>query len=198
MGLSDWGIGLASFLSNAVFADDPGYTIDTSVSYVDTGTSADVAYSEMTVIQGDELANPLTGQITGVLPGASDSSGIVMAGAGLALGTVSYVAGAEEGATAAPGFVVSPDGTVFPVPDGATGPVTTEGPGFQYNGGQGGNGLAGNVTDVRFMDPNSQNPSGYVNYGSQQANGGWQSVNPYTGVPVDTNNPMWHIPMGID
>lgn len=98
-------------------------------------------------------------------------------------------------APVAPDFVVTPNGEVIPVPEGATGPVPTNSPGFQYNGGSGGNGLAPNVTDVRIMEPNAQNPSGYVNYGSIQSNGGWQSVNPYTGQSVPPANPWWHIPI---
>ena len=44
------------------------------------------------------------------------------------------------------------------------------------------------------MDPTAQYPEGYVNYGSQQANGGWQTVNPYTGEAVGKADPLWHIP----
>jgi len=95
----------------------------------------------------------------------------------------------------APDFVVTSTGNVIPIPQGATGPDTTTSAGFQFNGGVGGNGLAANVTDVRIMDPNSQNPTGYVNYGSQQANGGWQSVNPYTGQSIMPSDPWWHIPI---
>ncbi len=111
------------------------------------------------------------------------------------------VAGSEVLATAgdeaaAPDFVVTPGGDVIPVPEGATGPVETRAPGFQYNGGSGGgNGLADNVTDVRIMEPNAKNPTGYVNYGSRQADGGWQSVNPYSGEPLAPSNPWWHIPI---
>jgi hypothetical protein len=99
---------------------------------------------------------------------------------------------AEE---AAPDFVVTSDGTVIPVPEGATGPFPTQNSGFQYNGGAGGNGLADNVTDVRIMDPNAQNPGGYVNYGTLQSNGGWQSVNPYSGQSIPPSDPWWHIPL---
>jgi hypothetical protein len=58
-----------------------------------------------------------------------------------------------------------------------------------------GNGPADNVTDVRVMDPNPQNPTGYVNYGTQQADGGWQTVNPYTGQSLPPTDPWWHIPL---
>jgi hypothetical protein len=102
------------------------------------------------------------------------------------------------GATApsgAPDFVVTPSGDTISVPQGASGPFSTKNPGFQFNGGAGGNGLADNVTDVRIMSPNSQSPTGCVNYGSQQTDGGWQSVNPYTGQSVSPRDPWWHIPI---
>lgn len=91
-------------------------------------------------------------------------------------------------------FVVTPAGEAIPVPEGASGPTpTANNAGVQYNGGSGGNGLAGNVTDVRIMDPKPYAPNGYVNYGSRQANGGWQSVNPYTGQAVGKMDSWWHI-----
>ena len=106
------------------------------------------------------------------------------------------LASAAEGlAPQAPDFVVTSGADVIPVPEGATGPFPTNSPGFQFNGGAGGNGLASNVTDVRIMEPNAQNPTGYVNYGSAQTNGGWQSVNPYTGQSISPSNPWWHIPI---
>ena len=89
-----------------------------------------------------------------------------------------------------------PNGATIPIPEGASGPFpVNNGAGFQYNGGAGGNGLAFNVTDVRIMDPNALNPTGYVNYGSAQVNGGWQTVNPYTGQSVPSGSFWWHIPM---
>jgi RHS repeat-associated protein len=102
---------------------------------------------------------------------------------------------AEASGAAAPSFLGQESGPAIPVPKGATGPYPTDSPGIQYNGGSGGNGLAGNVTDVRVMDPTPSNPNGYVNYGSQQANGGWQSVNPYTGQAVPPSSPWWHMPL---
>jgi hypothetical protein len=104
-------------------------------------------------------------------------------------------AGSIPAGQAAPDFLGQETGPAIPVPEGATGPYQTVNPGFQYNGGAGGNGLADNVTDVRIMDPNAQRPTGYVNYGSAQSNGGWQSVNPYTGQSVPQSSPWWHIPL---
>ena len=59
----------------------------------------------------------------------------------------------------------------------------------------GGNGLADNVTGVRFMDPNPMNPDGHVNYGSTQSNGGWQSVNPDSGQSIPKTSPWWQFPL---
>lgn len=98
-------------------------------------------------------------------------------------------------APTAPDFLVTSSGDVIPVPEGASGPFPTGNPGFQFNDGLGGNGLADNVTDVRIMKTNLKNPSGYVNYGSLQKNGGWQSVNPYTGRPIQRSDRWWHIPI---
>lgn len=96
-----------------------------------------------------------------------------------------------------PDAVVMSNGTVVPIPAGADGPnPVANGLGIQYNGGAGGNGLADNVTDVRIMDPTTDYPNGYANYGSRQADGGWQTVNPYTGQSVPPSSPWWHIPLG--
>jgi len=119
---------------------------------------------------------------------------LLFAGFLAAEGTAAVSETAQVGAQA-PDFIVTPSGEAIPVPEGASGPYPTQSPGFQFNGGTGGNGLAGNVTDVRIMNPNAQNPSGYVNFGSQQVNGGWQSVNPYTGQAISPTSPWWHIPI---
>lgn len=104
--------------------------------------------------------------------------------------------GAEGPATSAPDFLVSSGGDVMPVPNGATGPSTADNwAGFKFEGGAGGNGLSNNVNGVRVMEPNAQNPNGYVNYGSLQSNGGWQSVNPYTGQSIAPSNIWWHFPL---
>jgi len=100
---------------------------------------------------------------------------------------------------AAPNFIVSPGGTVFPVPEGATGPLpANNGLGFKYVGGNGGNGLAPNVAGVRFMDPTQPSgpspgyPTGYGSY-SNGATPTPQTVNPYTGQTIPKSDPWWHI-----
>ncbi len=95
----------------------------------------------------------------------------------------------------APDFIVSEGGTVYPVPEGATGPFPARsGKGFQFTGGSGGNGLSPSATDFRFMDPVTagkyQYPGGYGSYG----NAAGQTINPLTGQTIAPSNPWWHIP----
>ena len=57
--------------------------------------------------------------------------------------TAGVVGEAAQTGGGAPNFIVSEGGTVYPVPEGATGPFpVTSGKGFQYIGGSGGNGLS--------------------------------------------------------
>src|SRR5271165_3020379 len=100
-----------------------------------------------------------------------------------------------------PLIVVSPGGDAIPVPNGASGPVpvvnnagnTT---GFGYTGGSGGNGLSGNTTGVRVMDPTPARgaspgyPNGYVSYGNSSG----QTVNGQTGQTVPRSDPSAHVP----
>ena len=94
-----------------------------------------------------------------------------------------------------PGFLGQAAGPAIPVPRGAIGPTPTRSAGFQYTGGNGGNGLNARVSNVRIMDPTPRNPNGYVNY-SNGAVPKPQSVNPYTGQTVGKSCPWWHIPLG--
>jgi hypothetical protein len=52
-------------------------------------------------------------------------------------------------------------------------PTPTREAGIQYTGGSGGNGLDPSVNNMRIMDPTSQYPNGYVNYGKTLPNGIW-------------------------
>ncbi|MEP7378472.1 MAG: RHS repeat-associated core domain-containing protein [Chloroflexota bacterium] len=88
-----------------------------------------------------------------------------------------------------PDFVAHPNGSIAVIPTGAKGPSATRGRGFQFEGGQGGNGLSNEVTGVRFMDPTDRYPSGYVVYMKRT-----QGVDPYTGAPI-ANDHLWrHMP----
>ena len=107
-------------------------------------------------------------------------------------------AGAAGGAAVAartPNFIVSPGGTIYPVPQGATGPLpVATGRGFQYIGGSGGYGLSPAASSVRIMDPvlggKYPYPSGYGSYLNQAG----QTINPVSGQTISPSNPWWHIP----
>ncbi|HMC07952.1 MAG TPA: hypothetical protein VKL22_01330, partial [Actinomycetota bacterium] len=100
------------------------------------------------------------------------------------------------GSLSSPDFVVHPNGTVIPVPEGAVGPTfTANNAGFQYTGGSGGHGLDPRTTSVRIMDPVTGGkyayPNGYVSY----SNASGQAVNPYTGQTVPKSSSWWHMPL---
>ena len=86
-----------------------------------------------------------------------------------------------------PSFISAADGSVFPVPKGATGPVPTRVPGMQFTGGSGGHGLDPRVTGVRFMDSNANQGARAV-----YMNRAGQTVNPLTGRTVPHNDPNAH------
>jgi len=86
----------------------------------------------------------------------------------------------------APDFVVSPGGTAFPVPKGATGPASVVNPGGKttgnaFTGGKGG--VNGKVDTMRIMNPTPPRgkspgyPNGYIKYENKSG----QGVDPYTG-----------------
>ncbi|MGC2634908.1 MAG: RHS repeat-associated core domain-containing protein [Candidatus Cybelea sp.] len=176
-----------------------GYALD---ELADFALSAYAQWGATTAAAAALLAGPIASALENL---AGDESGAM--GTGLATEAGGIAEAAEEGGALAnaaeglappsPDFAVTSGGDVIPVPEGATGPFPTNGPGIQFNGGAGGNGLAANVTDVRIMEANAENPTGYVNYGSQQVNGGWQSVDPYSGQSIPPSNPWWHIPINV-
>ncbi len=97
-----------------------------------------------------------------------------------------------------PNFVVSSNGTAFPVPQGSTGPTPVINPGGKqtgvaFTGGKGGEN--GQVATMRMMDPtpargNSPGyPGGYVKY----ENAGKQGVDPYSGKTLP--NSKSHFPV---
>ena len=102
------------------------------------------------------------------------------------------------GGLPAPDFIVSPGGTAFPVPKGATGPGPVDtGKGFKYKGGNGGNGLHPDVSGFRMMDPVTKGKYQYPNgYGSYFKMEGLDEItlNPLTGQPISRFDPWWHIP----
>ncbi len=60
---------------------------------------------------------------------------------------------------------------------------------MQYTGGEGGNGLNGDVTGVRIMDETPQNPAHTV-YMNEHG----QAVNPLTGRTISNDDPWRHLP----
>ncbi|WP_460500329.1 RHS repeat-associated core domain-containing protein, partial [Dyella jejuensis] len=104
---------------------------------------------------------------------------------------------AQVGPQKGPNFIVTPSGTVYPVPEGAVGPTPTDnGRGMQFQGGSGGGGLNPRTSGFRYMEPVTSGPYQYPNgYGSYNNISG-QAVNPYTGQTIAPSNPMWHIPNG--
>jgi hypothetical protein len=97
-----------------------------------------------------------------------------------------------------PDFVVSPEGTAFPVPPGAEGPVPVinssgNQTGTAYEGGNGG--ANGQVDTIRIMNPTPPRgsspgyPDGYIKY--QNPSG--QGVDPYSGQTLP--NSQSHFPI---
>jgi len=117
-------------------------------------------------------------------------TGVAIGEAALATGIVTYDTQrsaqiiAEEEASSAPNFIVTPGGTAHLVPKGATGPVLVISPtsgnttGSAFVGGSGG--MNGQVESMRLMNPNYKNPTGYIKY-ENSITQGQQGVNPYTG-----------------
>ena len=85
-----------------------------------------------------------------------------------------------------PNFIVTPGGTAFPVPTGATGPTPVVNPagnqtGSAFTGGSGGQN--GQVSTMRIMNANPSNPTGYIKY-ENNAQPKAQGVDPYSGRTV--------------
>ncbi|WP_341922299.1 Ig-like domain repeat protein [Polaromonas sp. YR568] len=102
-----------------------------------------------------------------------------------------------EGGGGGPNYGVSSNGTVFPIPAGARGPIPVTNPNGQVTGTAftGGNGGAnGQVCTVRFMNPTPPRgaspgyPNGYVKY----ENAAGQGVDPYSGKTLP--NSQSHFP----
>lgn len=106
-----------------------------------------------------------------------------------------------SGPSKGPDFVVSPGGTAFPVPNGATGPTPVLNPagnqtGAAFTGGTGG--TNGQVSTMRIMNPtpargNSPGyPKGYIKY-ENSASPKPQGVDPYSGKTLP--NSKSHFPI---
>jgi hypothetical protein len=100
-----------------------------------------------------------------------------------------------------PDFVVSPGGTVFPVPKGANGPTPVINPagnktGVAFTNGAGG--ANGQVSTMRIMNPTLPKgsspgyPNGYIKY-ENSVSPKPQGVNPYSGKTL--SNSQSHFPI---
>jgi RHS repeat-associated protein len=124
--------------------------------------------------------------------GASTSSAVAPAAAA-ALGA--GMIGGAPAPTNSPNYVVTPGGTAFPVPAGATGPTSVVNPagnvtGAAFTGGAGG--ANGKVATMRIMNANSSNPNGYIKY-ENNAKPTAQGVDPISG--NTTSAVKAHIPI---
>jgi hypothetical protein len=124
----------------------------------------------------------------------TDAAAVAVGAAAVVTGTVLM----NQNQNSGPDYVVSPDGTAYPVPKGASGPTDVVNPagnvtGSAFTGGTGG--ANGQVSSMRLMDPtpprgNSPGyPNGYVKY--ENSNG--QGVDPYTGRTLP--NSQSHFPI---
>jgi len=105
--------------------------------------------------------------------------------------------GQSSSVSQAPDFVVSPGGTIYPIPKGATGPfLLGGGRGMTYTGGSGGMCLDPRVANFRYMSPTTTGKYPYPTGRGTYTNIGGQTVNPLTGQTVAPSNPWWHIPGG--
>lgn len=115
-----------------------------------------------------------------------------------ALRAVDGVSDVAKGANKAPDFIVSPNGTAFPVPKGAQGPTPVvnqagKQTGIAYTGGTGG--ANRQVDKIRIMDSTPSRgsspdyPNGYIKY----ENAATQGVDPYTGRTLP--NSQSHFPI---
>ena len=97
--------------------------------------------------------------------------------------------GSARGLAQTSDFIATENGTVFVVPNGASGPgPVSTGDGFSYTGGSGGNGFSSNTTGLRLMDPVNTGPYQYPNgYGGLNNLG--QTVDPYTGRTIQRSDP---------
>lgn len=125
--------------------------------------------------------------------GSSPSASTVAPAAAAALSA--GMVGGVSAPPSSPNFVVTPGGTAFPVPAGATGPTAVINPGGSVTGAAftgGAGGANGQVTTMRIMNANPSNPGGYIKY-ENSASPKAQGVSPYSGNTVSKTEA--HIPI---
>jgi RHS repeat-associated protein len=188
------------------YVDPDGRLLDTIVDVA--SIAYDVFDIGSTIVRGEQVtkmqAAALVADVVSAVIPVATGGGIGVRAAGKADDVVDAVKGVDDvadaarGGSRAPDFVVSPGGTAYPVPRGATGPVSVVNnagnrTGTAFTGGRGG--ANGQVDTIRLMDPTPPRggspgyPSGYIKY----ENAAGQGVNPYTGRTgsrADTHFPL--------
>ncbi len=166
--------------SPVMFVDPEGLMVEVDPNCVNNGRGGDVII-------------PCTPMLGGGMGGPRGISGKSSANAS------SAAKGASQncGTCSTPDYVVSPGGTVYPIPQGAAGPTPARsGSGGQYQGGSGGNGLNPRATGFRYMDPTTSGKNPYPSGRGVYNNETGQTINPITGRTIDPSDPMAHIPGG--
>jgi hypothetical protein len=80
-------------------------------------------------------------------------------------------------------------GNMFPIPEGAVGPIPTrKGDGIQYRCGSGGNGLHENTYGVRFHYEGKYHPERVIYFNKHN-----QTIDPTTGKPIGRKDPLAHM-----
>jgi len=166
-----------------------------------TGVTAGGVAQVVVGVAAGTIVTSLTAVESGAaLGGAAIQLGLVSTGAQVAVQerailTEAAATSTNSPAASSPNFIVTPGGTSYPVPTGASGPtpvvnssgVTT---GSAFTNGAGG--ANGQVGTMRLMDPNRRYPQGYIKY-ENSAQPKPQGVNPYTGETV--SHPEAHHPI---
>jgi len=168
-----------SVINSAANAVDVGY------NFITLGAGNEAAAMAQDGVTAVGVAKVVGGVAFGTIATSLTALDIGMAAGGVAVDISVIMARQQETtavkAAASPNFIVTPGGTAYPVPKGATGPV----PSVSKTSGNvtgsafinGSSGTNGQVNTMRIMDPNSLNPDGYIRY----MNNSGQGVNPYTG-----------------
>lgn len=162
------------------FVDPDGnIPVDYLIDGISLSLSAAIFANDPSVVNGLALFGDT---VLAALPYVPAGIGIVRSGDKV----VDVVKGAGKASDKAPDFVVSPGGTAFPVPKGASGPSPVVNPGGKttgsaFTGGKGG--ANGKVDTMRIMNPTPPrgNSPGYRNGYIKYENKSGQGVDPYTG-----------------
>jgi hypothetical protein len=175
-----------------------------TVNWAAVGTAAIVGSAiGLTVAVAAPLAVGLVGEgLTGagLLTGSTTifSAGIAATNTSTTLANAMVGTSSGSATLQSPDYITTDNGDTVVIPSEAQGPIPARnGAGVCYEGDTGGGkGLNSNVTSVRIMDRTERYPNGYVSYYKLLPNdGGYQTLNPYTGQSISRGDPWWHIPL---